>query len=382
MLFAGLRLFVAESPKPLQIGHWFLGARAPAAQRRGGRPRSQGPSVDRMTTTQIPKDRFLQIIQQFRDCPIAVYGDLVADEFVYGEISRVSREAPVLILNYRESFIVPGGAANAINNLHALGARPVPLGILGNDDAGKALRRQFSRSKIPLSRVRAVKGYMTPTKSRYSAGSAHSARQQVLRMDRGCAFVHSADSARATRDELAGLVKECKGVLISDYGFGFVSPEVVARAVPRKKSLPVTLDSRFSLLQHRGVTACTPNESEVEQALGIKIGSDTRKLEEAGAALLKQLQLEAVLITRGRDGMALFVSGERPVHLPIFGTDEIADITGAGDTVIAVFTLALAVGASFVEAARLSNYAGGIVVMKRGTATVSAEELRQAVMQG
>ena len=335
-----------------------------------------------MTTTQIPKDRFLQIIQQFRDCPIAVYGDLVADEFVYGEISRVSREAPVLILNYRESFIVPGGAANAINNLHALGARPVPLGILGNDDAGKALRRQFSRSKISLSRVRAVKGYMTPTKSRYSAGSAHSARQQVLRMDRGCAFVHSADSARATRDELAGLVKECKGVLISDYGFGFVSPEVVARAVPRKKSLPVTLDSRFSLLQHRGVTACTPNESEVEQALGIKIGSDTRKLEEAGAALLKQLQLEAVLITRGRDGMALFVSGERPVHLPIFGTDEIADITGAGDTVIAVFTLALAVGASFVEAARLSNYAGGIVVMKRGTATVSAEELRQAVMQG
>jgi len=156
---------------------------------------------------------------------------------------------------------------------------------------------------------------------------------------------------------------------------------VVARAVPRKKSLPVTLDSRFSLLQHRGVTACTPNESEVEQALGIKIGSNTRKLEEAGVELVKQLQVEAVLITRGRDGMALFVSGEKPVHIPIFGTDEIADVTGAGDTVIAVFTLALAVGASFVEAARLSNYAGGIVVMKRGTATLSAEELRQAVIQ-
>jgi len=335
-----------------------------------------------MTSHQIPKERYLEIIQQFRDCPIAVYGDLVADEFVYGEISRVSREAPVLILNYRESFIVPGGAANAINNLHALGAQPVPLGILGNDDAGKALRRQFSRSKISLSRVRAVKGYITPTKSRYSAGSAHSARQQVLRIDRGGAFVRSADSARATRDELASLVKECQGVLISDYGFGFVNPEVVAAVVRAKKLRPVTLDSRFGLLQHRGVTACTPNESEVEQALGIKIGSDTCKLEEAGSKLLKQLQVEAVLITRGRDGMALFVSGEKPVHIPIFGTDEIADVTGAGDTVIAVFTLALAVGASFVEAARLSNYAGGIVVMKRGTATVSAEELRQAVRQG
>ena len=220
---------------------------------------------------------------------------------------------------------------------------------------------------------------MTPTKSRYSAGSAHSARQQVLRIDRGCAFVHSADSAKATRNELAALVKECKGVLISDYGFGFVSPEVVARVIPKKKSLPVTVDSRFSLLQHRGVTACTPNESEVEQALGIKIGSDTRKLEEAGATLLKQLQVEAVLITRGRDGMALFVKGEKPVHIPIFGTDEIADVTGAGDTVIATMTLALAAGASFLEAARLANYAGGIVVMKRGTATVSADELRHAV---
>jgi len=335
-----------------------------------------------MANNPTPTARYLEIIQHFRGCPIAVYGDLVADEFVYGEISRVSREAPVLILNYRESSIVPGGAANAINNLHALGAQPVPLGILGNDDAGKALRRQFSRSKISLSRIRFMKGYTTPTKSRYSAGSAHSARQQVLRIDRGCAFVHSADSAKATRNELMALVKECKGVLISDYGFGFVSPEVIARAVPNKKSLPVTVDSRFSLLQHRGVTACTPNESEVEQALGIKIGSDTRKLEEAGATLLKQLQVEAVLITRGRDGMALFVAGEKPVHIPIFGTDEIADVTGAGDTVIAVFTLALAAGASFVEAARLSNYAGGIVVMNRGTATLSAEELRQAVIQG
>src|SRR6186997_3051399 len=134
-----------------------------------------------MTTAAQAIGRLREIVAAFPRTTVTVYGDLVADEFVYGEISRVSREAPVLILNYRESSIVPGGAANAINNLHALGAQPVPLGILGNDDAGKALQRQFNRLKIPLSRVRSVKGYMTPTKSRYSAGSAHSARQQVLR---------------------------------------------------------------------------------------------------------------------------------------------------------------------------------------------------------
>lgn len=332
-----------------------------------------------MTENPGSKERLLEIIQQFRECPIGVYGDLVADQFVFGEISRVSREAPVLILSYRESRIVPGGAANAINNLHALGARPVPLGVLGVDEAGKALRRQFRQAKIGLSHVRSVKGYSTPTKTRFSAGSAHSARQQVLRLDRGYPFAHTPDSIRATASELAALMLDCKGVVISDYGFGFVSPEVVAHAARTRKAGPVTLDSRFDLLQYRGLTACTPNEPEVEQALGIKIGNDTRQLEKAGGQLLRQLQVEAVLITRGRDGMVLFVRGQKPVHIPIVGSAEIADVTGAGDTVIAVFTLALAVGASFEEAAKLSNVAGGIVVMKRGTATVSAEELGQAV---
>jgi rfaE bifunctional protein kinase chain/domain len=286
----------------------------------------------------------------------------------------------VLILGYRESRIVPGGAANAVNNLHALGARPVPLGILGVDEAGRALRRQFGQLKIGLSHVRSVKGYSTPTKTRFSAGSAHSARQQVLRLDRGHPFAHTSESIRVTATEVAGLIRECKGVVISDYGFGFVSPEVVAHAARLTgKAGLVTLDSRFGLLHFRGLTACTPNEPEVEQALGIKIGNDTRQLEKAGARLLRQLQVEAVLITRGRDGMVLFVRRQKPVHIPVFGSDEIADVTGAGDTVIAVFTLALAVGASFEEAARLSNYAGGIVVMKQGTATVSAEELRRAI---
>lgn len=334
-----------------------------------------------MTNSKTSKERFLELLLRFRRCPIAVYGDLVADEFVYGEISRISREAPVLILKYKQSRIVPGGAGNAINNLRALGALPIPLGILGVDEAGKALRRQFSRAGIPLSLVRPVNGYHTPTKTRYSAGSVHSVRQQVLRIDRETAFVHTPETIAMTQAHLETLLKQCRGLIISDYGFGFVSPEVVQPIVRKRTSIPMTLDSRFSLMRFSGLTACTPNEPEVEEALGIKIGSDQKRLEESGKTLLRQLELKAVLITRGRDGMSLFVSGQNPVHIPIFGSDEIADVTGAGDTVIAVFTLALAAGASFYEAARLANYAGGIVVMKHGTATVSAEELREAVQR-
>ncbi len=333
-----------------------------------------------MSESSATKQRFLKIIERFSGCRVAVYGDLVADEFVYGEISRVSREAPVLILKFRESHIVPGGAANAIHNLRALGALPVPLGILGRDQAGTLLRRYFRQSQVPLSRVEQLRGYSTPTKTRYWAGSIHSSRQQVLRMDRESTFVHHAASIAATKRQIRTLAKECLGVLVSDYGFGFVCPEVVETLLGRQTSRPVTVDSRYRLTSYSRVTACTPNEPEVEAALGIKIGNDLKKLEDAGRYLLKKLKLQSLLITRGRHGMALFVPGKKPVHIPIFGTDEIADVTGAGDTVIATFTLALAAGATFEEAARLSNYAGGIVVMKRGTSTVSATELHDAVM--
>jgi rfaE bifunctional protein kinase chain/domain len=328
------------------------------------------------------KDRFLDLLGRFHGCPIAVYGDLVADEFVYGEISRISREAPVLILRHKESRIVPGGGANAVNNISALGALPVPVGVLGLDIAGQELRSHFSSLKIPLSLLQTTREYQTPTKTRFSAGSIHSSQQQVLRIDKESVFEHTAKTQAATLRLLERALKECRGILISDYGCGFVMPQIV-RAISQsnQRRLPITLDSRFNLLDFQGLTAATPNEPEVEAALAIKIGTNTTLLELSGRRLLKKLKMTALLITRGRDGMALFESGKKSVHIPIFGTDEIADVTGAGDTVIAVFTLALAVGASCSEAARLSNYAGGIVVMKHGTATVSAEELRQAILE-
>ncbi len=333
-----------------------------------------------MRALPISKERFVQLIRSFAGCPIVVYGDLLADEFVFGEISRVSREAPVLILKHRESQILPGGAANAVNNLQALGAVPVPIGVLGRDNPGRELWQQFKAKKVRLSFIRRLSNYQTPTKTRFLAGSVHSARQQVLRLDRESSFKHTPETEDHWWEQIRSLLQQSRGVIISDYGYGSVNHELVGRIASSRSSLPVTLDSRHGLLLYSGLTSCTPNEPEVEEALRITIGNDLAKLEWAGETLLKKQRLRALLITRGRHGMVLFTPRQAPVHIPIYGSDEIADVTGAGDTVIAVFTLALAVGATFLEAARLSNYAGGIVVMKRGTATVTAAELKEAVL--
>jgi D-glycero-beta-D-manno-heptose-7-phosphate kinase len=172
-------------------------------------------------------------------------------------------------------------------------------------------------------------------------------------------------------------------VIVSDYGSGLVTPALVddlRRHAPR--GVPFLLDSRHDTLKYRGLTACTPNESEVEQMLGVQIDDDGGRLEKAGRTLLKRTGMKAIVITRGSRGMAIFEPGVPTTHLPIYGSDEIADVTGAGDTVIATLTLALSAGASFVDAARLANYAGGLVVMKRGTATVSGDELRAAIRTG
>jgi len=321
-------------------------------------------------------NRLHDIIDRFKAKRIVVVGDLVADVFVYGEISRISREAPVLILNHRETQVVPGGGANAIHNLWALGATPVPVGVVGDDAEGQQLLGYFSKLGIDVSGIAVAKSLRTPSKMRILAGAVHSQRQQIVRLDSGCRLED--DKIRADiKRKLKLALKEADALLVSDYGFGLVTPEIVSSLRP--KSLTATLDSRFSLMNFSGMTAATPNEPEVEAALGISIGNDAKKLEWAGRTLLRKLKHDAVLITRGKDGMALFERAKKTVHIPIHGSDEVADVTGAGDTVIATFTLALAAGASHYEAAQLANYAGGIVVMKHGTRPVTHDELVEAL---
>jgi rfaE bifunctional protein kinase chain/domain len=330
-------------------------------------------------------ERLRKIIEAFPKITITVLGDLVADEFVYGEISRVSREAPVLILKHRERTVVPGGGANAVNNLADLGVNVLPVGAIGDDEPGRLLLKFLRHKRIPVSGVLKDRSYTTVTKTRILAGMTHNTRQQVVRVDRE---PEKAPNQHLTRELFLAAreyLRASDALLVSDYGYGSASPAIVnaLRQGGRRRvvNVPMILDSRYRLLEYAGATAATPNEPEVEVALGARIGQDWEKVVEAGRQVMDRMNLQSLLITRGRDGMVAFDQGNAPVDIPIFGSDQVADVTGAGDTVIAAFSAALAAGASTVEAAQLANYAGGIVVMKRGTATVSREELLRALEQ-
>jgi rfaE bifunctional protein kinase chain/domain len=326
--------------------------------------------------------RLTSLVDAFGRRRVLVLGDLLADEFVYGHIARVSREAPVLILEHDATEITAGGAGNAANNVAALGAKAVVVGVVGNDDAGRRLTASL-RPGVDRRAIVRARGHLTPTKTRVLAGCVHSARQQVVRIDRGARRPIEREVRQALQRHLERRLGTCDAVLVSDYATGLVTPPLVERLVATLARLgrpvPVLVDSRYQLDRFRGLTACTPNESEVEHLLGVTVGDDPDALEKAGRTLLRRTRMAAVLVTRGSRGMALFERGRPTDHLPIFGSDQIVDGTGAGDTVIAVATLALASGATFAEAARLANVAGGLVVMKRGTATISAGELRSAL---
>jgi rfaE bifunctional protein kinase chain/domain len=321
------------------------------------------------------------VIDAFKGRRILVLADLVADEFLYGLVQRVSREAPVLILEYDGTDVRMGGGANAVHNLQTLGGAPVPMGVVGRDEHGRRLRGLFRERGIAARGVATDPEYVTPVKTRILGGGTHATKQQMVRIDKRTRLAETSAARQAVLAAVRGYSGPLHGVLVSDYGFGLLTPALVeaAIALARRRRVPVTVDSRYSLLSFRGMTAVTPNEPEVEAALGVAIGHDRRRLESAGRSLLRRLKVGAVLITRGSDGMALFEPGRPTVHIPIYGSDQVADVTGAGDTVIATFTLALAAGASPLEASLLANYAGGVVVMKRGTATVSSAELLRAL---
>ena len=321
-------------------------------------------------------------MRSFSDVSVTVLADLVADEFVFGEIARVSREAPVLILKHRERTVVPGGGANAIMNLASLGVNVLPVGVVGDDEPGHLLLELLKAKKVTISGIERIRHHITTTKTRILAGMSHTSRQQVVRIDR------EPEPLSETHQVLLNLIRDAReyatvsdALLVSDYGYGAATPRLLTfiKSNHCLDDKPITLDSRYRLLEFRGATAATPNEPEVEEALHIRIGHDDQKLFSAGEQLVQDMGLESLVITRGRDGLVAFERDMAPVTIPIFGSDQVVDVTGAGDTVIATFTAALAAGASTVTAARLANFAGGIVVMKRGTATVSNGELLDAI---
>jgi rfaE bifunctional protein kinase chain/domain len=339
-------------------------------------------SAQKPATTSVDLVALAECVEQFSSKTIVLFGDFVADEFQYGEISRVSREAPVLILKHRETQLVPGGGANAANNLASLGARALPVSAVGDDPAGDALIAYFRRKRVDVSGVQRVKGWITPTKTRFLAGWAHTAAQQVLRVDTEPKSNLTDAVREKLRKSLAAKLSRAHALAVSDYGFGVASPQLLQKAMDKRKAaIPVTLDARYDLHAYSkaGITAATPNEAELEAQHRITIGQNIEELARAGRETLVAMRLRSLLVTRGRHGVALLEGGDRLTHIPVHGGDQAVDVTGAGDTVLAAYTLALACGASALEAAHIANIAGGLVVMKRGTATVSREELLEAI---
>src|SRR5437773_11557308 len=255
------------------------------------------------------RERLLGLVDGFSSRRVLVVGDLIADEFVYGEISRVSREAPVLILKYDATEMVAGGAGNAANNVAALGGRARLVGLVGADPEGRRLLGSFDRGVDRSSVVRS-REYRTPVKTRILAGGVHAARQQVVRIDREAGWPRDERVSRALARKIGPALDACDAVVLSDYGSGLVTPTLAAavrRAVGkrgRRRPIPILLDSRYRLLDYRGLTTCTPNESELEQVIGTVIKDDTDALERAGRTVLRRTGMQAVLITRGSRGMA------------------------------------------------------------------------------
>ena len=324
-------------------------------------------------------ERLLELSWAMADQPILMPVDLVADHFLSGRPKRISREAPVLILSYEGESLTPGGGANAVANVAALGGRPLPMGVVGNDEYGSRLIQVLQEASIPTEGILVREDYRTPTKTRILGGGHHSIKQQIVRFDIEQKQDLSDPELESMGDQLSKWKDKARVAVLSDYGYGAVLPNLVAKVRETVGEDGIILcDSRYRLAEFVGLDGATPNEEEAEALLGGPISDSQEQLMEAGSRLLETLGARFLLITRGSFGMCLFDS-QGLAQIPVHGTDEVADVTGAGDTVISSFALGMAAGATPLEAALLANYAGGIVVMKRGTATLSRRELELAI---
>jgi D-glycero-beta-D-manno-heptose-7-phosphate kinase len=324
------------------------------------------------------------LIDRFRGKRVLVVGDMVADEYIVGRPSRISREAPVLILLHSDSFIRPGGATNTAYNLSSLGARTSVIGAIGDDEMGGRLRTTLEREGIETSCLLVDPSRPTSTKTRIVAKGTQEVQQQIVRVDRVDTTPVGPPHRDTMIDSLRHALATFDAILIADYENGLISPELIQACLPlaRHHSVPVIVDAHGGLFRFRGITAATPNQPEAASTLGMTIETQD-DLERAGHQLLAGMDAESILITRGSEGVALFERDSPPYHLPVAmdSSQRVVDPNGAGDTVAAVFTLAILAGATMRQAAFLGNLAGGQVVQRLGAATMTRDELHAALSQ-
>jgi rfaE bifunctional protein kinase chain/domain len=306
----------------------------------------------------------------------AVLGDFVADEYLFGETDRISREAPVPIVRFERSEVKLGAAGNVAANLVALGVRVRAVGLVGADAWGKTLRRTCREAGIDVRGLLAVRGIETAVKTRVLAGALQTTRQQLLRLDRFSTVAR--EQATRLQPALREALRGADLLVVSDYGIGNAGPWAAPLCAQLARKLPVCVDSRYDLAAFRGVTLIKPNAPELASLASLGGRSATSDVYRVGKNVLQRQRVAAMLVTLGRDGMVLFERGARPLALSASGPPEAVDVTGAGDTVLAVAAAVLARTGDFRLAARLANVAGGLVVQKRGAAVLTAQELAGA----
>ena len=318
-------------------------------------------------------------LMQMAGTPVLIIGDMVADVYLDGTIARISREAPVLVLEQREERVVAGGAANVANNAATLGGLSYAVGVCGTDVSGDALLRVLGANSVRTEFVRA-EAHPTITKTRIIAGGRATVSQQIVRVDREWHTPLTLETEEGVLAQIRALLPRVRGVVLSDYGSGTVTAHVRRTVIEetRRAGIPSIVDSRYDILSYEGIGYVKQNDAELAAALGRELHSE-EEIHAAGHALCARLAADGVLITRGDKGMTLFLADGTATNIPVSDHSEIFDVSGAGDTCVAVMILGLAAGVDPLTAARLSNIASGIAVRKRGTATVAQEELRAAV---
>ncbi len=325
-------------------------------------------------------ERLRELVGHLGGQRLLVLGDMVADQYIIGRPSRISREAPVIILEHQREFVLPGGATNPAHNASTLGARVSVAGVIGDDDPGRRLRQKLEEVGIDTAGLIVQPGRPTYTKTRIIAAGTQEMPQQVARVDRFGRNDLDPECIARVVDYATALIPEVDALLLSDYENGVINGEIIEACVPLACRLGkiVGVDSHGDLFRFQGVTVATPNQPEAEATLHKEFGS-LEQLEHGGMELLRGMQAQGVLITRGSEGMSLFEADGSIAHIPVSNLTEVRDVSGAGDTVAATVVLALAAGATMLDAALLGNYAAGLVVRRLGAATTTLEELAAAI---
>jgi rfaE bifunctional protein kinase chain/domain len=319
--------------------------------------------------------KLLELLPGFRGKKIIVWGDLILDEYIYTTTSRISREAPVLVTEFESNEYILGGAGNVVMNVKMLGAVPIPVAFIGTGADGKTLRKILGQNSITTDYLVELDEYRTPKKSRILSGGENTKKQQVLRIDTLNKAEISKAAYRKIEETLRDLLKNIDYLIISDYLYKSVIPDVFDGIRQRFPSRNIIIDSRDHLMEFKNATIATPNEPEIKKLFPVKNFFSEQEFYEAGEELRTRLNAGGIVLKRGHKGMMVFEKDKSTEKIDIHGSSQIVDVTGAGDTVISVVSLALAAGADLLSAAQLANIAAGIVVMKEGCYPIGIHEL-------